>query len=327
MIKRVSRIFEGGIAALATNGWRVLPVFAVVLLALVLGSLMLTPMNALWSKNLVIKGGVDVRDVPERCEDMQFDSYFWGTNGDDRIDGTEGNDMIWGLNGHDQIYGHGGSDCFDGGDDDDKCDDDDGWYDADEEHSSYDVNWGEHESKRNSCDQWGSRFQTTSWWHHSTPTIELGWAAVEGAGYYNVYRSTDSGGPYTGIGSTPVPAYTDTDILEDTTYYYVITAVDADGFESVPSAETAQLVPSTADTPVAADTPAPTQAPPPADAAPSEPTATPLPEPASTPPPEPTATPLPEPTADPSPTATPAPELVPEPTITPDPSAATEASQ
>jgi fibronectin type 3 domain-containing protein len=143
------------------------------------------------------------------------------------------------------------NDCFDGGDDDDRCDDGDGWYDANNDHSSYDVNWGEHESTRNSCDQWGSRFQTSSWWHHSTPTIELAWGPVNGAIYYNVYRSTVSGGPYTGIASTPGPAYTDADIVEDTAYYYVITAVDGDGFESVPSVETGQLVPSATATPVA----------------------------------------------------------------------------
>lgn len=264
-MKRLSGHLRGIFAALTEHGSRPLRLLGVAVFVLVLGSLFISPVHSLWSKNLVISGGAEVRKVPDRCKDMQFDSYVWGTDQDDRIDGTSGDDMIWGLKGNDRIYGQGGNDCFDGGDDEDRCDDGDGWYDADNEHSWYDEEWGEHESTRNSCDQWGSRFRSTSSWHHSTPTIELTWGGEVGAQYYNVYRSTEPGGPYGSIGSTETPAYTDVGVLEDIWYYYVITAVDADGFESVPSLETGQMVPSGVPEPSATGSPAPTDTPAPAE--------------------------------------------------------------
>jgi hypothetical protein len=56
---------------------------------------------------------------------------------------------------------------------------------------------------------------------------------------YNVYRSTASGGPYVKLtGSLLTDSnYTDTDISIGTTYYYVVTAVDTAGLESVYSGE------------------------------------------------------------------------------------------
>ena len=56
---------------------------------------------------------------------------------------------------------------------------------------------------------------------------------------YNVYRGTESGT----YDETPiaqgltVSAYVDEDVLDNTTYYYVVTAVDTDGNESLPSVE------------------------------------------------------------------------------------------
>lgn len=328
-------------AAFGRHGSRPLRLVAIAALVLVLGSVFLSPVHSLWSKNLFIQGDVSTRKVPDRCKDMHFDSYFWGSDKDDTIHGTSGNDMIWGLQGHDSIYGHGGDDCFDGGDDEDRCDDNDGWYDADQNHSWYDTEWGEHDSKRNSCDQWGSQFYATSWWHHSTPTIELTWQGLDGSQYYNVYRSTEAGGPYESVGSVDEPAYTDVGILEDTWYYYVITAIDAEGFESVPSQETAQLVPSDvpsddnepSPTPVpedplapeATETPAPTTGasatPEPSPSDTPVPTATPEPSPGETPVPTETPAPLPTgtPTPEPGPTGTPVPTETPTPTATPEP--------
>jgi hypothetical protein len=309
-----------GFDAMVRHSSRPARLVMVALLALVLGSVFLSPVQSLWSKNVVIRGEVETREVPDRCKDMHFDSYLWGTDGDDWIHGTGGNDMIWGLKGHDSIYGHGGDDCFDGGDDEDRCDDHDGWHDANDDHSWFNADWGEHESRRNSCDQWGSHFFTFTWWHHSTPTIELEWNAVDGAVYYNVYRGTESGGPYEGIASTEAPAYTDTDIIEDTTYYYVVTAVDAEGFESVPSAEAAQLVPS-GGSPEATSPPPQAPAPPPDAPTPPETsapdaTAGPSPAPAETAPPEETASPTPaEEVPAPTPIDTPLPP--PEPTPPP----------
>jgi fibronectin type 3 domain-containing protein len=56
---------------------------------------------------------------------------------------------------------------------------------------------------------------------------------------FNVYRSTVTGGSYVKIGSTtaPVVTYADTTGIAGTKYFYVITGVDANGFESVFSSE------------------------------------------------------------------------------------------
>jgi beta-galactosidase len=72
---------------------------------------------------------------------------------------------------------------------------------------------------------------------------------VTGAATYNVYRGTTSGGETllaSGItlpASLSKPIYYDLGALNGTTYYYEVTAV-AGGVESVPSAETAAVLPS-----------------------------------------------------------------------------------
>lgn len=59
--------------------------------------------------------------------------------------------------------------------------------------------------------------------------VSLSWDAVLGATGYNVKRSTASGGPYTTIaGGVTGTSYVDTDVKNGTTYYYVVTAVDAE---------------------------------------------------------------------------------------------------
>jgi fibronectin type 3 domain-containing protein len=62
---------------------------------------------------------------------------------------------------------------------------------------------------------------------------------------YNVYRSAMSGTAYTKISSTlgTVLSYTDTAVLNGTTYYYVTTAVDARGAESVYSNQVSAVIP------------------------------------------------------------------------------------
>ena len=51
-----------------------------------------------------------------------------------------------------------------------------------------------------------------------------------------IYRSTVSGGPYTLIGSVAAgsayPSYNDRTVVAGTTYFYVVTAVNASGAES-----------------------------------------------------------------------------------------------
>lgn len=63
---------------------------------------------------------------------------------------------------------------------------------------------------------------------------------------YHVYRSLQSGGPYTRLNAQPVgdTEYTDTAVMANTTYYYVVTAVAENGLESVYSNEAPATVPS-----------------------------------------------------------------------------------
>ena len=75
----------------------------------------------------------------------------------------------------------------------------------------------------------------------TTAQVNLAWTASASTGIsgYNVYRATTSGGPYTKLNSTVVTAsaFTDTTVVHGTTYYYVVTAVDASSLESVFSNE------------------------------------------------------------------------------------------
>ena len=72
----------------------------------------------------------------------------------------------------------------------------------------------------------------------ASPTqINLSWTAASGAASYNVKRSATSGGPYTTV-STGVTAttYNNTGLNAQTTYYYVVSAVNTGG-ESANSAQ------------------------------------------------------------------------------------------
>jgi len=63
---------------------------------------------------------------------------------------------------------------------------------------------------------------------------------------YNVYRSTQSGGPYSKLNSSPVSVvtYTDNTTLGGQTYFYVATGVNASGVESGFSNEAQATIPS-----------------------------------------------------------------------------------
>ena len=66
-------------------------------------------------------------------------------------------------------------------------------------------------------------------------------AAVAG---YNIYRSIRSGGPYEKIASGVIsPNYTDRDVSNNKTYYYVVRTVDAAGRESPPSNQASARIP------------------------------------------------------------------------------------
>ena len=59
--------------------------------------------------------------------------------------------------------------------------------------------------------------------------VVLNWSASSGAVSYNVKRSTSSGGPYATIGSCANTSFVDVGLVNGTTYYYVVSAVNAVG--------------------------------------------------------------------------------------------------
>jgi hypothetical protein len=87
----------------------------------------------------------------------------------------------------------------------------------------------------------GTSLQPTS--HQVALTWNPSTSVVVG---YNVYRSTQSGGPYTELNSSLVlvDTYTDNTVLASQTYFYVLTAVDAGRVESGFSNEVQATVPS-----------------------------------------------------------------------------------
>jgi Abnormal spindle-like microcephaly-assoc'd, ASPM-SPD-2-Hydin len=81
----------------------------------------------------------------------------------------------------------------------------------------------------------------------STHTVGLTWAdsATTVAGY-NVYRGTNTGGPYVSkLTASPTTStqFADTGLQSGQTYYYVVTAVDSNGVESAYSNQTAASIP------------------------------------------------------------------------------------
>ncbi len=70
----------------------------------------------------------------------------------------------------------------------------------------------------------------------SSLRINLEWAESYGTVSYNVKRSTTQGGPYIIVANTTAGKYTDGGLTHGVTYYYVVTAVNANG-ESNPSPE------------------------------------------------------------------------------------------
>jgi hypothetical protein len=77
-------------------------------------------------------------------------------------------------------------------------------------------------------------------------SVALTWnASTSTVSGYNVYRSTVSGGPYTKINPSLVAVlnYTDSTVQSGFTYFYVTTAVDGSGNESVFSNEGTAVIP------------------------------------------------------------------------------------
>ena len=79
-----------------------------------------------------------------------------------------------------------------------------------------------------------------------THSVSLSWtASTSTVNGYNVYRSTTSGAGYTKLngGLVSLVSYTDSTVANGTTYYYVTTAVDGSGLESINSNEASAVIP------------------------------------------------------------------------------------
>jgi len=75
--------------------------------------------------------------------------------------------------------------------------------------------------------------------------VDVSWtASTSTVAGYNVYRSSQSGGPYQILNATLQSlTFTDSTVQSGTTYYYVVTAVDGSGVESVFSNEAPAVIP------------------------------------------------------------------------------------
>lgn len=74
----------------------------------------------------------------------------------------------------------------------------------------------------------------------SDSQVNLSWTASLSAATYNVKRATVSGGPYTTIASSSTTSFVDSPLTASTTYYYVVSAVNAIG-ESANSAQVSAI--------------------------------------------------------------------------------------
>ena len=63
----------------------------------------------------------------------------------------------------------------------------------------------------------------------SSTQVNLTWTAVPSATSYKIYSSQSSAGTYTLLGTSDVPSYTSTALVQKTTYYYKVSAVNSSG--------------------------------------------------------------------------------------------------
>jgi hypothetical protein len=77
-------------------------------------------------------------------------------------------------------------------------------------------------------------------------SVTLTWnASTSSVAGYRAYRATTAGGPYTSLNSSPNPQlqWKDSTVQAGTTYYYVVTAIDANSTESQFSNQTSAAIP------------------------------------------------------------------------------------
>jgi hypothetical protein len=73
--------------------------------------------------------------------------------------------------------------------------------------------------------------------------VDLIWSPSAGATSYNLKRSPSHGGPYTTTASPVTADYNDTSVVDGTTYYYVVSAVNTGGVNPTNSAEVSATPP------------------------------------------------------------------------------------
>src|SRR5437660_2238912 len=83
--------------------------------------------------------------------------------------------------------------------------------------------------------------------------VAVTWTASTGATSYNVKRSTTSGSGYVRIGTSTAAAFTDMGLTNGTTYYYVVSGVNASGEGPNSSQVTATPVSAAADVTITID--------------------------------------------------------------------------
>jgi fibronectin type 3 domain-containing protein len=76
----------------------------------------------------------------------------------------------------------------------------------------------------------------------ATHSVTLRWSPTPDANFYNVYRGSASGGPYSKLGTAHVQMYVDKPVSSGAVFYYVVTAV-RNGRESAYSQEIKAAVP------------------------------------------------------------------------------------
>lgn len=78
------------------------------------------------------------------------------------------------------------------------------------------------------------------------PKVTLNWTQSTSPNLANncIYRGLTTGGPYTQLfcSASPSTQYVDSTVTRGTTYFYVVTAIDINGIESINSNETKAIV-------------------------------------------------------------------------------------